>query len=203
MTLERYRIVESSGNYLRVSIEGNDFRTLNALRKTILDNIPSMSITSVVITENTSSLMDEVLGNRLGLLYLFSCDTDFVQYVEEDVYDGENSIKFIMDVTYSPKKNYVMSSDLIWSPQRKQQENVTIKPRVVNKDILLCRLAPGQQIKLEAYATKGCGKINAKFNVVSNCYYRKNEDDKSYSFILEAENGMDPESVLIRGLNML
>lgn len=203
MTLEEYKIVESYDNYLRVRIEGNDFRLMNSLRKIILSDIPSMAITSVYIAENTSSLVDEVLGNRIGLLYLFANDTDFGEFIENDYYDEHNSIQFSIDVMYSPKKNYVMSSDLIWVPQEKQQKYLTTIPRVVSSDVLLCKLAPGQQVKLEAYATKGIGRIHAKFNVVSSCYYKKEENSNSFLFTLEIENGMDPELILKRGIQIL
>lgn len=203
MTLERYKVTESNDSYLRVNIPGNDSSLLNSLRKVILNNIPSMSITHVIITENTSSLVDEVLAHRLGLLQIFSDDLNFIQFEDEDIYDEFNSIKFSLNVEYSPKKNYVMSADLIWIPQGKQGKFLSLKPRVVCKDILLCKLARGQRIELEAYATKGCGEINAKFNVVSTCFYRREQDGNSFSFILETENGVDPELVLKRGINIL
>jgi len=203
MTLELYKVVEINDNYLRISIPGNDFPLLNSLRKIILNDIPSMAITSVFITENTSSLVDEVLAHRIGLLHLLAVDTDFIEFSDDDNYDENNSLKFGISVIYSPKKNCIMSSDLIWIEQGKQKKFLTLEPKVVHEDVLLCRLAPGQQVQLEALATKGRGKDNAKFNIVSSCYYRQEDGGKSCSFIIEAENGISPEIILKQGIKIL
>lgn len=203
MTLELYKIVNAEDNYLRVSIPGDDFVLLNTLRKIILNEIPSMAITSVYITENTSSLVDEVLGHRIGLLHLFAADSDFSNYEDDDLYDERNSIQFNLNVIYTPEKNRVLASDLIWIPEGKQEKYLTLTPRVVNKGSVICRLAYGQRVELSAYATKGCGKVHSKFNVVSTCYYTREEDNKSFSFILKSENGIDPEIILKQGLKIL
>lgn len=202
MTLELYKIVESNGNYLKVNIPTKNISLLNELRKIILSHIPSMSITLVVVNENNSSLYDEILSHRLAMLSLFSSETDYTQYRDGDNYDERNSIKFSIDVIYSPKKNYVMSNDLIWVPQGKQSKYITLKPRVISENVLICKLAYNQRIQLEAYATKGIGSINAKFNVVSTCYY-KEEKTGGFNFILQAENGIDPELILKKGIAIL
>ncbi|GJY40728.1 DNA-directed RNA polymerases I and III subunit RPAC1 [Tanacetum coccineum] len=39
-------------------------------------------------------------------------------------------------------------------------------------NIILLKLGPGQEIKLEAYAVKGMGKTHAKWSPVATAWYR-------------------------------
>ena len=71
----------------------------------------------------------------------------------------------------SPYTN-VYARQLVWSPKGAQEERLSRPAAVVNGDILLATLAPGQIIDLEAHAVKGIGKDHAKFSPVATASYK-------------------------------
>ena len=71
----------------------------------------------------------------------------------------------------SPYTN-VYARELMWSPKGAQEERLSRPAAVVNGDILLAKLAPGQVIDLEAHAVKGIGKDHAKFSPVATASYK-------------------------------
>ena len=66
----------------------------------------------------------------------------------------------------------VFSSALEWEAQGGQEARFPRAVAPVHPDILLVKLAPGQEIELEAHAVKGIGKDHAKFSPVATASYR-------------------------------
>ena len=64
------RVVEKTDLNARLIIEGADTPFMNALRRIMLTEVPSMAIDEVVFIENSSMLHDEILAHRLGLIPL-------------------------------------------------------------------------------------------------------------------------------------
>ena len=58
------------------------------------------------------------------------------------------------------------SSHIVWEPAGLQLEVFATKPAPTNKDIVLAKLRPGQQVNMELHAVKGVGKDHAKFSPV-------------------------------------
>ena len=67
----------------------------------------------------------------------------------------------------------VTSGDLVWVPQGEQAEVFGDNPPApTNKDIVLAKLRPGQEIDMELHAIKGVGKEHAKWSPVATASYR-------------------------------
>jgi DNA-directed RNA polymerase I and III subunit RPAC1 len=156
-----------------------DASVANALRRILLNDVPSVAIEEVYILQNTSIMPDEQLSCRLGLVPL-NVDAD-----EMDFKTGEptdlNTVVFRLEAKFPSSEckgralKNVYSGDLQWVPQGGQAEKFVDERaiRPVHDDILLLKLAPGQEINIEAHAQKAVGLDHAKYSPVGTASYRQ------------------------------
>ena len=171
----------------------------NALRRTLLADVPSMAFDLVGVDQNTSVMPDEVMCHRIGLIPL-NVDSSLFQFppetpnpqTEDDPnivllfglhviggngpdpnYDSvDSSAEGELLPTYTGPSGKVMSSHFVWMPFPGQTEIFTNPPSVLHDDIEITQLKPGQEVHLYARAYKGTGAIHAKFSPVCTAYYR-------------------------------
>ena len=160
------QILEKSDEFMRFIVSGVNVPFVNALRRTILTEVPAMAIDEVVILENSSILNDEILAHRMGFIPL-KTDLDSYSLPEECKCESDFGCNLCrssltLDVEATDKQMTVYSSDLT-------SENPDISP--VSDKIPIAKLAPGQKIKFEAYARLGKGKKHAKWQPISMCTY--------------------------------
>lgn len=139
----------------------------NALRRIMMTEVPSMAIDDVVIIENSSPMYDEILAHRLGLLPL---RTDLQNYVlpeecscKSELGCANCRVVLTLDVESTESIRTVYSGDLI-------SEDPAIS--LVSKKIPLTKLAPGQKVRIEAYARLGLGKEHAKWQPITINTYK-------------------------------
>ncbi|XP_015520731.1 DNA-directed RNA polymerases I and III subunit RPAC1 [Neodiprion lecontei] len=183
-----------NGRELEFDLIGCAPALANAFRRILLSEVPSMAIEKVFIRNNTSLIQDEVLAHRLGLLPL-RADPRLFEYPalpvseDEDASD-QDTLRYELKVTCSlnphPRKDSrrpediyindnVYSRDVKWVPLGQQAE---IYPKgeeqlgVLESDILICKMRPGQEIHAFMHAVKGIGKDHAKFSPVATATYR-------------------------------
>lgn len=161
------RFVDKTDVTARLIIEGVDVPFMNALRRIMLTEVPSMAIDEIVVLENSSILNDEILAHRLGLVPL-KTDLDSYNLPEECPCKSEFGcnlclVTLTLDVEDTDSIRTVYSKDLV-------PNNPDIAP--VSDKIPLVKLAPTQKIRLEAYARLGKGKEHAKWQPVSVCAYK-------------------------------
>lgn len=91
---------------------------------------------------------------------------------------GASSTKQSASKSTNPDDLYenhkVYASDLKYSGSKEQLEKIFggVEPQVLNPDILIVKLRPGQEIDLTAYAVLGIGSDHAKFSPVATASYR-------------------------------
>lgn len=125
-----------------------------------------MAIERVYIQNNTSIIADEVLSHRLGLLPIYADPRKFASF--SDSITDRNTIVFKLKCM-CPKNGSsgLFSKDISWVPQGNQVDMFKLDPiRLVHDDIIIAKLAPGQEIDIELHAIKGCGKDHAKWSPV-------------------------------------
>jgi len=161
------QILEKNEDSIRFVVNGITASFANTLRRIILSEVPCMAIDDIMIIENNSVLHDEILALRLGLIPL-KTDLDSYNLPEECSCQSELGCQLcravlILDVEAKTEERTVYSKDLV-------PEDPNVAP--VSGEIPIVKLAPGQKIRLEAYAKLGRGKEHAKWQPVSACTYR-------------------------------
>ena len=161
------KILDKNATSMRLIIRDADVALVNALRRIMLAEVPSMAIDEVVMIDNSAILQDEIIAHRLGLTPL-KTDLDSYNLPEECECQSEFGcnlcrVTITLDAEATEGTRTVYSGELV-------SENPEIVP--VSDKIPIIKLAKGQKLKLEAYARLGKGKNHAKWQPVSMCAYK-------------------------------
>ena len=178
-------ILEEKADSLRFILRDSSPAFANALRRGMLADVPVMAIEDVIFLENTSVMYDEILAHRLGLVPL---KTDLDAYVPREECDCKSDLgcakctaSFVLEAEATDQTITVYSGDL-----KAATETVPTSDRIP-----VVKLAPGQKVKLEAYARLGRGSEHAKWQAASVAAYRYMP-----KVTLNAENLSNPEDVI-------
>jgi len=142
----------------------------NALRRAMLNEVPTMAIDVVTFHENSSALYDEILAHRLGLIPL-RFPLDVYNMKNECKCKGKGCSRCEVKILFDSKK---------LRKERKNQEKLVVtagdleysdkEVYPVSKDIAIVELLPGQELKFEATAVLGLGKEHAKWQASNTSY---------------------------------
>ena len=152
MKLEVVELTETIGVF---DVRGVTPSFLNAIRRTLLSQVPKLAIEDVTIYDNTSALFDEMLAHRLGLLPV---PTDLNLFVprKECTCNGEGCPSCTVLYTLSKEGPcMVYSGDLVPAADAKF--------RIFDPKVPLVKLLEGQRVMLEAGAILGSGIEHAKW----------------------------------------
>ena len=136
---------------------------INAIRRTMLTDLPKLSIEDVTIYDNTSALFDEIVAHRVSLVPLPTHPDILVPRIS-CACKGEGCPNCVVHYTLSKEGECtVYSGDLrpedpMWS--------------VIDKNIPLVKLLKNQRLILEAAAQLGTGKDHAKWQTVCGAGYK-------------------------------
>lgn len=170
--------VSQSSDSLLFSLSGTDASVANALRRTMIGSVPIVAIDLVEIEVNTTSVHDEFLAHRLGLIplkcssiYMFefpwscSCDSECPRCSVSFSLDVENTSEEVLEVTSNDLRPMGSQSDVLpvnyQSGRREEDVDTQGYP------VLIVKLGPGQHLRLRATARKGIGKEHAKWSPVA------------------------------------
>lgn len=150
------KVLNDNGNVLVLSSDKESPALLNALRREIISELPSMAISEVDFYENNSSLFNDYLANRMGLIPL-----TWEEGISDDV-----SISFSLNVEAVEEQKTVYSRDLVSSDP---------KIKVFHDSIQIAVLGKGQKLRVEAFAVKGTAKQHARFQSAIASYGKAGE----------------------------
>ncbi len=134
---------------------------VNALRRTLLTEVPKLAIDQVTFYDNTSALFDEIVAHRIGLVPI-KTDPSTLNLVDHVDDEGEPTYK----VRYTLTKEgpcTVMSGDL-------EPEDPAFAP--ADSDIPIVELLEGQRLILECAAILGVGTTHAKWQTCQAVGYK-------------------------------
>jgi DNA-directed RNA polymerase subunit D len=178
-------ILEEKADSLRFILRDSSPAFANALRRGMLADVPVMAVEDVIFLENTSVMYDEILAHRLGLVPL---KTDLDAYVPREECDCKSDLgcpkctaSFVFEAEATDQTITVYSADL-----KAATDVVPTTDRIP-----IVKLAPGQKVKLEAYARLGRGSEHAKWQAASIAAYRYVP-----KVTLRPENLSNPEDVI-------
>jgi DNA-directed RNA polymerase subunit D len=159
-------ILDKKENYLKMILEAIDPPLANALRRVMIAEVPSLAIEDVWIVENNSSLYDEMISARLGLIPL---KTDLKTYVlpSKCACSGQGCAQ--CQVSFTLKKDAVEGPLTVYAEDLESED-----PKVVpcNPKAPIVELVKGQRLVLEAYGKLGIGEDHAKWQPVATSVYK-------------------------------
>jgi DNA-directed RNA polymerase subunit D len=185
MRVMEVEILEEKADSLRFILRDSSPAFANALRRGMLADVPVMAIEDVIFLENTSVMYDEILAHRLGLVPL---KTDLDAYVPREECDCKSDLgcskctaSFVLESEATDRTITVYSGDL----------KASTETAPTSDKIPIVKLAPGQKLRLEAYARLGRGSEHAKWQAASVAAYRYMP-----KITLRPENLSNPEDVI-------
>ena len=158
----------------------------NALRRICLNGVPIFAIDTVDIIENSSVIPDEGLALTLGMIPLKT---------ELNGFDESNSrVILVLDSEATENTKIVTSAEL-------ESKDQVVKP--ISKQIPIVHLAPGQRIKLEAYARLGRGTEHAKWNSANISVLTNADKEGEHILTVETTGSLEPRQIILAGIEEL
>ncbi|MFB6153935.1 MAG: DNA-directed RNA polymerase subunit D [Halodesulfurarchaeum sp.] len=168
--------VEADDRQARFLVRGITPALANGIRRAILADVPTLSIDTLRVVENSSVMFDEQIGLRLGLVPL---DADAEDFREDE------TVTLSLDVS-GPGTAY--SGDLVSS-------DPGVEP--ADENIPIIELKEDQRLEIEAEATVGFGRDHAKHQggvAVGYQHLQRLEVGD------ERDEYADPEAEIVRGV---
>jgi DNA-directed RNA polymerases I and III subunit RPAC1 len=152
----RVDVIKKNRLVFEFDLIGVNCSIANALRRILINEIPTFAIDKVSLINNTSVLPDEFLAHRLGLIPIdVMPDLDIKE------------INFELKVVNNTPDVMLITSNDIKFISKDNQPFFELK-----KDIPIAKLAPKQIIEAEMCASKNIGRVHAKWSPVCPATYR-------------------------------
>ena len=180
------QVLSSDDKKISIKLKGVSLYYANALRRICLNGIPIFAIETVDIIENTSVLADENIAHTLGMIPLKT---------ELNGSDESNSrVMLVLDSGNAENTKKITTAEL-------ESRDQVVKP--ISKQIPIAHLAPGQRIKLEAYARLGRGTEHAKWNSANISALINSDKNDEYVLTIETTGALEPQEIILAGIDEL
>ena len=181
-------IISQSEQKVSVKLKGIPIQYANALRRICLNGVPIYAIDTVDFLSNSSVMADEGISHRLALIPIKTELSDVQQNNESD------KIMFTLDSGETENTRTVLSGEL------KSQDN-NVKP--ISDNIPIVTLAPGQRLKIEAYARLGRGTEHAKWNSANVATLTESDNDGERILTVETTGSLEPQHIILSSVEEL
>jgi len=196
--LPSLEIVSQDKQRISVKLKDIPLQYANALRRICLNGVPVFAIDTIDIIENSSVLADEALAHRLALIPI---KTDLSRFNEPSKCDCKSEtgcsncrVMLILDSGDTDVTRTIYSNELT-------SEDKDISP--ISDKIPIIQLAPGQRVKLEAYAKLGRGTEHAKWNSSNISVLTETNKENEHVLTVESTGALVPEQIILTGVDEL
>ncbi len=193
-----FEIVEQNEKRIVIKLKNVPLQYANALRRICLTGVPVFAIDDVVIIENSSVLADEGIAHRLAMIPL---KTDLTRFVEPSSCDCHSEVgcphcrvMLMVDSGSTDTTRAITSGELT-------SEDDVVKP--ISDKIPIVELAPGQKLKLEAYARLGRGIEHAKWNSANVSVLTETSNTEDHLLTVETTGALAPAQIILAGVDEL
>jgi DNA-directed RNA polymerase subunit D len=183
---------------MSVKLKGIPLQYANALRRICLNGVPVFAIDTVDIIENSSVLADEGIAHRLGMIPLKTDPSRFVEPSKCECHSEAGCsncrVMLMIDSGDSDSTRTITSNELT-------SEDEFVKP--ISNKIPIVVVAPGQRIKIEAYARLGRGTEHAKWNSSNISTLINTEKEDEHVLTVESTGALSPQQIVLGGVEEL
>jgi len=184
--LSSIQILTDDDKKISIKLKDVPLYYVNELRRICLNGVPIFAIDTVDIIENSSVFVDESLTHTLGMIPLKT---------ELGEFDESNSrVMLVLDSEAADSIKIVTSAEL-------ESKDQVVKP--ISEQIPIAHLAPGQRIKLEAYARLGRGTEHAKWNSANISVVTHTDVEDEYILTVETTGSLEPRQIILAGIQEL
>ncbi len=180
------KVLNADDKKIAIKLNGVSLQYANALRRICLNGVPVFAIDTVDIIENSSVIADEDITHRLGMIPL---KTELSRFVESD-----SRVMFALDSGDTQSPRTVTSAEI-------SSNDEVVKP--ISDKIPIAYLAPGQRIRVEAYARLGRGTEHAKWNSANISVLTDTDKDDEHVLTVETTGALKPEEIVLTGIDEL
>ena len=183
ISLPSIQILTENDKKISVKLKGVSLLYANALRRICLNGIPIFAIDTVDMIENTSVMADEGISHTLGMIPL-----------KTESAESDSRVMLVLDSGNTEVVKTVTTAEL-------ESKDQVVKP--ISKQIPIAHLAPGQRIKLEAYARLGRGTEHAKWNSANISVLTNTDKDDEHILTVETTGSLEPKQIILSGIEEL
>ena len=191
--------ISEEGDIYRFTLSGINLSFANALRRTILSEIPITVIETdthetnkCTIHVNTGRLHNEIIKHRLSCIPIHIKELDLLPgkyLLELNVTNETDNMMFVTTEQFRIRnketQNYLTKEQTreIFPPHSKTQSYIDfarLRPKIGEG-------IPGEQLSLTAEFSIGTAKMNSMYNVASNCAYGNTPDQAKIAQVWEEQ----------------
>ncbi|MDP6010958.1 MAG: DNA-directed RNA polymerase subunit D [Candidatus Poseidoniaceae archaeon] len=188
-------IIDEKGRHIKIHITETDAAQVNAIRRTILSDVPKMAISKVRFElgqiqdqkgeyfESVNALPDEVIAHRLAMIPIPTFLDEFVfpdedpanQGLPEDQWGSPASQIIYHCSVRGPSLENKGESKTVYASDLNVLGETKLQIAEEHHQIPLTTLMHGQYLEFYAYATLGRGKEHAKYAPASAIAFHQRE----------------------------
>lgn len=165
-------MIEVSDSHCKFAIDNVDSALANSLRRSLIADVPTVSIEFVEFVKNSTIFHDEYIAHRMGLIPLRSeraSSMETKEFCQCDSFCERCSVELVIDVRCTEAEGIrkVTSRDL-------QSSDPSVQPVLEgpgDPGIPIVMLKPNQALYVKCIAIRGTGKLHSKWCAVAAARY--------------------------------